>query len=270
MKESETFAFGKNWERLLARYSDEKLEVAKKSIQDFLGIENLNNKLFIDVGSGSGIFSLAAYDLGARVLSFDVDEDAVQCTRKIREKRGNPERWEIKSGSVLDRDFLSTLPKGDIVYSYGVLHHTGKMWEALENVKPLVKDDGYLLIAIYNKMYGFWNGTRSWQIKKQAYGRMPVFVQRFLEGLYAFRHNLLPYLIRGRDPRPYWRKFHEKRGESLWVDLRDWLGGYPYEAARPDEILNLYKKDFVLENLLTKNTLALNAFLFKKRPEYNN
>lgn len=266
MNQSKTFAFGKNWERLVSKYYNEKrLEVARKSLVDFFGRENLNGEVFLDVGSGSGLYSLAAHDLGARVISFDVDENSVKCTQFLREKRGNPENWQVCSGSVLDRNFLSKLPQADIVYSYGVLHHTGKMWEALQNIKGLVKDDGYLCLAIYNKVYGFFGGSRTWEIKKQIYGRLPKFLQYLWEGLHILRHNFLPHIIRFKNPFFTWREVYKKRGESMLCDLRDWLGGYPYEYARPDEIFNFYKNDFTLENLLTKNTLALNAFLFKKK-----
>ncbi len=270
MFKSKTFAFGKNWERFIKKYGDSeglnrRLEIAKKSIADFMNVDNLKGRLFLDVGCGSGIFSLAAFDLGADVVSFDVDPFSVKGCEFYREKRGNPTNWKVYQGSVLDNNFLRTLPKADIVYSHGVLHHTGAMWQAMTNVKNLVKEDGYLYIAIYNKMYGWFNGSRAWQIKKQIYGHLPRVLQYLWEGFYFFRHALLPFIIRLKNPLKNLQNFYKKRGEDVWVDIRDWLGGYPYEYARPDEVFDFYKNEFTLVNLFTKNTLALNIFLFKKK-----
>ena len=159
---------------------------------------------------------------------------------------------------------MSKLPQADVVYSHGVLHHTGNMWQAMENIKFLVKDNGYLYIAIYNTMYGLFNGSKAWRRKKQIYNRLPRILQYLYEGLYILRHSILPNLMRFRNPVKYLRNHYRKRGESYLVDLRDWLGGYPYEYARPDELFNFYKNEFTLVNLLTKNTLALNVFLFLK------
>ncbi len=221
MNQSKTFAFGKNWERLVKKYyNEERLKVAEDSFRDFLGLD-LAGKTFLDVGSGSGLYSLAAYKLGAEVISFDVDGDAVWCTQYLKEKAGKPNNWTIYQGSILDKEFLNTLPKVDIVYSYGVLHHTGKMWEALANIKALVKDDGYLCVAIYNKVYGFFGGSRTWEIKKQIYGRLPKILQYLWEGLHVLRHNFLPHIIRFKNPFATWRKVYKKRGESMLCDLRD-------------------------------------------------
>src|SRR6266851_2362993 len=133
------FEFGKNWQRFrVASVDQAKLEAAKASLVKMLG--DLHGCSFLDVGSGSGLFSLAAAQLGALVRSFDYDPDSVECTRLLKE-RFAPEQsdWLIEQGSVLDGGFLRTLPQFDVVYAWGVLHHTGDMWTALNNVTSLVK-----------------------------------------------------------------------------------------------------------------------------------
>ena len=262
---TKTFAFGKNWKRFVKKCDKKRVEVAKKWTADFLGMKDLKGKLFLDVGCGSGLYSLAALELGADVISFDTDPNCIECCEFFKQQKGNPDNWKIYQGSILDKKFLANLPKADIVYSHGVLHHTGKMWEAMENAGHLVRDNGYLYIAIYNKMYGFFRGSKSWEIQKRLYLRLPKILQYAWEGVYLFRRKFVPYIIRFKNPVKYWKKAYEKRGESILVNLRDWLGGYPYEYARPDEVFNFYKDDFILVNLLTKNTLALNVFLFKKK-----
>ncbi|HVO67338.1 MAG TPA: class I SAM-dependent methyltransferase, partial [Syntrophales bacterium] len=145
------FEFGKNWEQFLKVLDEIRIVEAEKSLKEMLEMEDLKNKRFLDVGSGSGLFSLAARRLGARVHSFDFDPCSVACTMELK-KRYQPEdeNWSIEQGNILDVNYLNSLGPFDIVYAWGVLHHTGNMWGALENLIPLVADSGKLFISIYN------------------------------------------------------------------------------------------------------------------------
>src|SRR5690349_14790038 len=145
------FEFGKNWSRFLAVLDEERIAEAQRSLAQMLEVTNLEGKSFLDVGSGSGLFSLAARRLGARVHSFDYDPQSVACGQELKRRYfADDPLWRVEQGSVLDRDYLNPLGSFDVVYSWGVLHHTGAMWEALGNVAPLVAEGGRLFIAIYN------------------------------------------------------------------------------------------------------------------------
>jgi len=145
------FEFGKNWTAFLKVLDDDRILTAEKSLQGMLEMETFKGKSFLDIGSGSGLFSLAARRLGARVYSFDYDPQSVSCTVELKRRYfADDGNWTIKQGSVLDRDYLAGMEPFDIVYSWGVLHHTGKMWQALENAATRVKAGGMLFIAIYN------------------------------------------------------------------------------------------------------------------------
>lgn len=261
---TETFEFGNNWKRYLLVSDQKRLDVAIQSIKDFMGVEDLKGKLFIDAGCGSGFFSLAAYKLGADIISFDIDKNSVYCCEVFKNKEGNPDNWKIREGSVLDIEFIKSLPKADVVYSYGVLHHTGNLKQAMTNIKVLVKYNGYLCLAIYNTVYGK-HGSKEWQKRKKRYNFMPKIIKWFLVLKYLIRFTLIPEIIRGINPIKSWQEYYKKRGESKWVDAIDWVGGYPYEYLRPDEVFNFYKNEYNLINMITKNTLALNIFLWQRK-----
>src|SRR6266581_5563513 len=146
------FQFGKNWGRFLAVLDDERIAEAERSLTEMLELPDLRGRSFLDVGSGSGLFSLAAKRLGARqVHSFDYDADSVACTGELKRRfNANDADWTVEQGSVLDVSYLRSLGSFDIVYSWGVLHHTGDMWRALGNITGLVGPGGRLFIALYN------------------------------------------------------------------------------------------------------------------------
>src|SRR5579871_3052389 len=165
------FEFGANWSRFLTVLNDERIAQAETSLRGALGVQSLAGKTFVDVGSGSGLFSLAARRLGASVHSFDYDPESVACTRELRSRYfPNDESWTVEEGSVLDVPYLRRLGRFDVVYSWGVLHHTGAMWEALGNVVQLVAPGGQLFIAIYNDQGG---ASRRWRTLKRIYNQLP-------------------------------------------------------------------------------------------------
>lgn len=264
--EERRFAFGDNWSRFLGLLTDERIAEAEKSLQRMLGMEDLRGRTFLDIGSGSGLFSLVARRLGARVHSFDYDRQSVACTAELK-RRYFPEDadWVVEEGSVLDRKYLKSLGFFDIVYSWGVLHHTGAMWEALENATLPLNPTGTLYIAIYNDQ-GY--KSRCWTRVKRAYNNFPKGL-RFLILIPAcvalWWKNMLFDLLKGK-PFHTWRTYSKTRGMSPWRDVVDWVGGYPFEVAKPEEIFNFFRsKGFVLENLTTTmGGHGCNEFVFRR------
>lgn len=264
-KGTDVFAFGENWQRFLRDLDDDRIDKAEKSLVEMLEHESLAGQRFLDIGSGSGLFSLVARRLGATVRSFDVDPDSVACAKALRDRYRHDDRdWEITAGSALDTEFLGTLGRWDIVYSWGVLHHTGAMWQALENVDALVAENGLLFIAIYNHQGG---PTRRWTWIKKTYVRLPPYL-RFLVLWPCFvrmwAKAFLRDLLLGHPVRA-WREYSRERGMSPWRDVVDWVGGYPFEASTPEDIFEFYKKKgYVLRKLRTRNGHGCNEFVFQK------
>ncbi len=261
------FSFGKNWQFFLKKLDNKKIELAKKSLTDFTKLKNFKDKTFIDIGCGSGLFSLCACLLNAeKVISIDVDENSVSCAKYLRNKfKINPEIWEIKTGSALDSDFLKNQGEFDIVYSWGVLHHTGYMWKALENVIPLIAKDGSLYLAIYNEFKGFPN-SKTWAKIKKFYSNHGKIIRKIIEMGYI-SYYILGLLAHGKNPIKYIKNYGQKgaRGMSFYRDAVDWLGGYPYEFASTKEIIDFYGgKNFKLITLKKAKREGCNQYLFQK------
>lgn len=262
----ERFQFGENWARFLSTLDESRITVAEQSLKTMLGRNSLEGLRFIDVGSGSGLFSLAARRLGAEVLSFDFDPQSVQCAVALRSRYfPDDPAWTIQEGSVLDASFIDSLGQFDIVYSWGVLHHTGSMWKALDLVTRLVQPRGQLFIAIYNDQ-GYI--SRYWTKIKKLYCSGPM-GRRLVKAIwipYFVLPPLLLDLVKLRDPTRIYREYKRERGMSKVHDWYDWLGGYPFEVAKPEQIFNLYKNQgFELQELITcGGGLGCNQFVFRR------
>jgi 2-polyprenyl-3-methyl-5-hydroxy-6-metoxy-1,4-benzoquinol methylase len=266
-KDELRFEFGKNWSSFLSTVNEERIAVAESSLKRALRVEDLRDKTFIDIGCGSGLFSLAAIRLGASVHSFDYDPKSVACTSELKRRYfPNHPNWTVEQGSACDDQYMQKLGQFDVVYSWGVLHHTGDMWHALSNVVPLVKKPaGKLFIAIYGDMGTL---TERWRaIKKLYVASGPVMRWAILIVLFAGAQlrTAVRRIVRLESPLPFkrWREYKERRGMSPWHDFVDWVGGYPYETAKPEEIFEFYRqRGFALEFLLTGG-LGCNEFVFE-------
>lgn len=266
VRAGDRFTFGENWRNFLRTVDDARIREAVASLRKMLDVETLAGRRFIDIGSGSGLFSLAAHQLGAEVVSFDYDPSSVGCTLEMRDRYAkDSDRWTIMHGSALDRDFLATLGTYDVVYSWGVLHHTGQMWPAIRNVLPMVADDGLLFIAIYNDQ-GVW--SKRWLRIKQVYcsGTLGKWaISSIFIPWWIFR-NATSDLIRFKAPWHTMATYKKNRGMSVWHDWHDWLGGHPFEAAKPEEIiLPIQKEGFTLTNLNTQyGSVGCVEYVFRK------
>jgi predicted RNA methylase len=262
-----TFSFGRNWQRFVDRcLNSERERIARASITSFLEVSDLQGRSFLDVGCGTGLFSLGAYRLGARrIMSIDVDPFSIRCCEELKQRAGNPDHWGVQTGSILDEPFIAQFEKADIVYAWGSLHHTGEMWRAIRNTSTLVERGGLLYLSIYNKVTGR-KGSELWLKIKRLYNRSPNAGKRLLEVLYFLRYGVLSQMASFRNPWTFCRRYTQGRGMNFWIDIRDWLGGYPYEFASAGEVFLFCTRELGMQlvNLRTTSTLGVNEFLFRR------
>jgi 2-polyprenyl-6-hydroxyphenyl methylase/3-demethylubiquinone-9 3-methyltransferase len=262
------FAFGKNWRSFLSVLDRERIAEAEKGLRRLFP-EGLEGKSFLDIGSGSGLSSLAALRLGAaRVVSVDIDADSVSATEALRDKVAPGSPWEVSLRSVFDLE-PATDGTFDVVYSWGVLHHTGDMWRAVETAGQLVKPGGLYALALYHKtrMCGLW------RLEKRLYSAVPSLFQGLIRGVYIAARFTADG-VRGKRPLKWIREYKSKRGMSWSHDVHDWLGGYPYQSAGPEEVeRRLFNQGFAFKTgEMWSGGFGLwgsgcNEFVFRRLPE---
>lgn len=256
------FAFGANWQEFLKELNDDRIRIAEDSLRELLQEESIEGKTFLDIGSGSGLFSLCARRLGAKVHSFDFDPQSVACTNELRNRYfPDDEEWTVEKGSALDQDYLKSLGTFDVVYSWGVLHHTGDMWQAIQNTLFVTNPGSKLAIAIYNDQ-----GMRSglWLKVKKIYcsGTFGRSLMSSIFFPYFALRMCLASVVRGRNE---FASYRRHRGMSAVHDWIDWLGGLPFEVADPDEIRIFYEtRSHELLQLKETCGLGCNQFLFQR------
>lgn len=265
--EEHRFEFGKNWESFSHLIDEDGIRRAEDRLTSFLGVGAVSGRTFLDVGCGSGLHSLAALRLGAkRVLAIDLDPHSVSTARAVLDRFWSDGNKSVENLSVfsLDREQVGEF---DIVYSWGVLHHTGDMDRAIRTAAGHVKPGGLFAVALYGKT----RYCRIWKRIKRWYVRAPAHEQARAERIYVrlFRFYLL---LRGKRLATHIANYKKnKRGMDFYHDVRDWIGGYPYESITPRELDRLLAPlgfDLIKQKVHKRSGLfgsGNDEFLFRRR-----
>lgn len=261
------FEFGRNWHRFVKRnFTQERLQVAQKHMLDFIGRPSLEGLDMIDIGCGSGIHSYAALMSGVgRVHSFDYDPRSVAAASILRDRAGRPDRWHIERGDVLDEAYIDKLGKWPLVYSWGVLHHTGDMWRAIRSAQSAVADQGYFYIALYSSDADPSAESRQfWLDTKKKYNASGDLKKLSMVWWYIWRYGMqgdikrLPQVAR----QIYTYRF--QRGMNYFADVRDWLGGWPMEYAADQDVVRMLEGEYGFKLINVATGQACSEFLFQR------
>jgi 2-polyprenyl-6-hydroxyphenyl methylase/3-demethylubiquinone-9 3-methyltransferase len=231
------FRFGDNWASYAGGIDAEAIAEAERGILRLISREELAARNFLDIGCGSGIHALAAARLGAkRILAVDIDPRSVETTRALLSARASHAFWNAETISVFDLD-PAEVGTFDVVYSWDVLHHTGDLDTAMRRAAALVAPGGLFAFALYRRTHC----DRLWTAEKRWYASASPRAQRLAQSLYTALFKVA-LAATGRSFAAYVAKKKRERGMEFAHDVRDWLGGYPYETIAPEEVERLMRE----------------------------
>jgi SAM-dependent methyltransferase len=226
------FAFGKNWASYANLVTEAEIADAVAGLRRLAG-GDLQGKRFLDIGCGSGLHALAALRLGANdVLAVDIDPDSVATTRRVLELHASGQPWRVTQKSIFDTD-AAAIGHFDVVYSWGVLHHTGDMYGALRRAAALVAPNGQFVFALYRhtRLCWFWKREKRWYAKagERAQRRARLMFTAAFRVIYPIAHRA--------SFRSYVKSYAARnRGMEFHHDVHDWMGGWPYESISPQQV----------------------------------
>lgn len=235
--ESTHFAFGKNWASFAQLVGEAEIVEAERGLRQLLG-DSLKGKTFLDIGCGSGLHSLAALRMGAsEVVAIDIDADSAATARAVLQLHAPSYKWNVLHQSVFDRlpsvgtGLDPDLTEFDVVYAWGVLHHTGDLYRALRATAERVGPSGLFVFALYRRVWldAFWGLEKRW------YAHASPMAQARVRSIYRLLYAA-GLAATGRSFREYVSGYRSKRGMSFEHDVHDWLGGWPYESIGREQV----------------------------------
>ena len=261
------FEFGANWQSYIGSVDRARIDAAIAGLARLVPAQDLAGKTFLDIGCGSGLHSLAALLMGAaRVEAIDIDENSAAAARALLTQLAPRPDWRVQIASVFDAP-PAALGVFDVVYSWGVLHHTGDMWRAIGDAARFVRPGGLFCLAIYTAT----PSDAFWKLEKRLYARAPSPLQWVVRQLYMGA-LLAAKALTGKNPVAHVRDYPKNRGMNFSHDAHDWLGGYPYETASAEEMRERVAalgfeelRSFPLPKTAGLFGSGCNEFVFRKR-----
>jgi 2-polyprenyl-3-methyl-5-hydroxy-6-metoxy-1,4-benzoquinol methylase len=221
------YEFGNNWRGFISSVDCKQIDAAAENLAWLVG--DLRGKTFLDIGSGSGLHSLAALNLGAAsVTAIDYDPMSVHASTQLLTTFAKDKDWNVSVGDILAADLPDKI--FEVVYSWGVLHHTGKIWQAIDNAQMFCQPGGLFALALYVKT----PFCKFWKQEKQFYTRHKM-CRAVMDAIFICL-LLLRTVLSGTNPFRYIREYNLRRGMNFFTDVRDWLGGYPYESVSAEDL----------------------------------
>jgi ubiquinone/menaquinone biosynthesis C-methylase UbiE len=126
-----------------------------------------NGKAVLEIGCGNGADGAMFAACGARYTGVDLTGTAVEATRKHFESLGLSGTFQVEDAerlSFADNTF-------DIVYSYGVLHHTSNPARAIDEAYRVLRPGGRAIVMLYNKQ------SFNYYVRIMGYMRLRLLLQ---------------------------------------------------------------------------------------------
>jgi SAM-dependent methyltransferase len=133
----------RNWRENVDKFILDELQMTR---------EQIRGKRVLDAGCGQGRWSYGFIKLGATVRGIDTSVSAIKYANEHLKRTTPPARFCVLN--VLDERQLSKVfnnAEFDIIWCWGVLHHTGDPEKGFDNLVKLLKPGGTIHLYLYGK-----------------------------------------------------------------------------------------------------------------------
>ena len=142
-------------------------------------------RMVLDAGCGNGRWTIGLLKLGCNVCAVDASDAALDHLRATVEELCTPEertRLEVAQVNLLELPTHLRARSFDLVFTFGVLHHTGDTRRALRNVAALVGPDGMLFAYLYGRSSVSAKGRATLELMRLALAPLPFSLKRKMIG----------------------------------------------------------------------------------------
>lgn len=154
-------------------------------ILSFADFRAWENKTVVDLGCGIGTTALAFLDAGAHpVYAVDASKESIAIlTDRMRWHNAQPGALHVWHTACDDARDLYLRHNADLVFCFGVLHHTPRPAALLSRACDMLKDGGEIRLMVYHR----WSWKALWALLKygrrhaRAYGTLRGLIQRYSE-----------------------------------------------------------------------------------------
>lgn len=208
-----------------------KIEKQIEFLNKLIGRDNIENKIVLDAGCGTGIAAISFKKLGAnKVIGIDISKKSLLTAKKLAEEAGV--KLKFITGDLLNLPLKGNF---DIIHSFGALHHTGDTKGAFANLINLLGENGQFYLALY------WRTRLTFLhqfirkilrlLPESAWEPISKFITKFMVG-----------------------KKKTQRGFDGYGEALDWLCVPHRDHYRPEEIKKWFKEYNMQSELLVKQT----------------
>ncbi len=206
-------------------------------MREAIGFGRFGDKKVLEIGPGLGTDHAQFARAGAEMYALDLTARHLDLTRRRIEIEGLVTRAVRADAEALpfsDGTF-------DVVYSFGVLHHTPGTQQAVDEIHRVLRPGGLSIIGLYHKNSAFYwistillRGVIRGGLRKQGYRRLLADIERRSPESEAV--PLVKVLTR-RECRRLFVRFAETRIRSDQIDYGHFLPSIPPSTGRSRRLL---------------------------------
>jgi 2-polyprenyl-3-methyl-5-hydroxy-6-metoxy-1,4-benzoquinol methylase len=137
-------------------------------IPRFAEFDRWNGKKVLEIGCGIGTDTINFARAGAQVTAIDLTEQSLEVARQRAKVFGLEDRIRFLQANAEKLSETVPVERYDLVYSFGVIHHTPDPSRVLDEIRKYVTPESTVKVMVYNR----WSWKVLWILLAYGKGRI--------------------------------------------------------------------------------------------------